>query len=188
MKKVLVPLADGAEEMETVIIVDILRRAGFDVTLAGITGQSAVICSRNMRIIPDTGLENIDPSSFDAIVLPGGKGGTERLMADIRILTMLRDFSSSNRLIAAVCAAPLALQAAGIIDGKRITCHPSVKNSFTTARCQDDNVVIDGQIVTSRGAGTTLEFALTLVKLLKDGETAARIAREIVSHQGPSPH
>lgn len=181
MKRVLVPLAEGAEEMETVIIVDILRRANCEVCVAGLAGTAPAACSRGMRILPDTGLDAVDPKTFDALVLPGGKGGTERLMNNNRILDIVRDFSASGRLVAAVCAAPLVLQKAGIVDGRKITCHPGVAGQIAKTTRRNDRVVVDGRIVTSQGAGTTLEFALTIVKMLEGQAVADRIAGEIVS-------
>lgn len=176
MTKVLVPLADGCEEMEAVIIIDTLRRAGWEVTAAAIGGQT-VTASRRVRLVSDTLWEQIQLATFDVLALPGGAEGTRNLMADGRVLEAIRLFARTGKYVAAVCAGPLVLQAAGILDGRKATCHPGVKADLKTPERIDARVVTDGKIVTSQGPGTSFDFALELIRLI-DGQTAADKVRQ----------
>jgi len=165
MKQVLVPLAHGFEEIETVTIVDILRRAGARVILAG-TASGPIKGSRGVVVVPDALLQEVLAQSFDLVVLPGGQPGTDNLMADERVKTLLKSMQAGGKPIAAICAAPLVLHAAGILAGRTVTSHPSVKERLRGVTYSENRVVRDGQVVTSRGPGTALEFALALVDLL----------------------
>lgn len=179
MTRALVPLADGVEEMEAVIILDILRRAGWEVCSASLK-PGPVTASRGVRLLADKRWDEIDPLSFDLIVLPGGSQGTENLRADPRIIRALQAMSHGGKITAAVCAAPLVLQEAGLLAGKRATCHPGVAARLTATTRSDEPVVTDGNIVTSQGAGTTFEFALALVAMTGGRAKAGEIARSIV--------
>jgi len=182
MTRVLVPLADGVEEMEAVIIIDVFRRAGWHVDVVGIK-KGAVEASRGVKIMPDRMWEQIDPDAYEVIALPGGNLGTINLMEDERLLETLRAFHRAGKLVAAVCAAPLVLQKAGIIDRKRVTCHPLAAASLTSAIRVDERVVIDGNIVTSQGPGTTFAFALAIVELREGRAKAAELAQGMVLRQ-----
>jgi 4-methyl-5(b-hydroxyethyl)-thiazole monophosphate biosynthesis len=179
MTKVLIPLADGVEEMEAVIPIDIFRRAGWEVVSAGMTGQT-VNASRGVRLVADMLWDDIDPSTFNILLLPGGAKGSAFLASSPGILAAVRDFVRAGKIVAAVCAAPLALQAAGVLDGKKATCHPGVTAQMKTPVLCEDPVVVDGNIVTSRGAGTCFEFALTIVRLVDGCSKADSIASAIV--------
>lgn len=172
MARVLVPLADGCEEMEAVIIIDTFRRAKWDVVAAGLK-PGLVTASRGVKLMPDTTWDQVDLNSFDLIVLPGGGGGTDNLMNDERVLAALRDFNARGKIIAAICAAPQVLQKAGVIDGKRITCYPSVASKIARAKRVDDIVVEDGNVITSQGPGTSFAFALAILARI-DGDAIAR--------------
>ncbi len=173
----LVPIASGVEEIEAVTIIDVLRRAGVEVTVAGLE-DGLVEASRGVRIRPDVLLEAVIDQTFDAVVLPGGMGGTQRLRADPRIRAILLRSKESGALLGAICAAPTVLADAGLLDGLLATGHPSVVDLLTGARVSTERVVVDGGIVTSRGAGTSMEFALELVRQLvgSDEETELRAA------------
>jgi 4-methyl-5(b-hydroxyethyl)-thiazole monophosphate biosynthesis len=166
-KTALIPLAPGFEEIEAVIVIDVLRRAGVLVTVAG-TEPGVIEASRGVRIEPDTTLDAVDPAGFDLIVLPGGLKGTTALREDPRVLEMLRRHHAAGRLTAAVCAAPTVLAAAGIASAHRVTAHPSVWDQLRAANVdvQDERVVVDGHVVTSQGPGTSMEFAYALVERL----------------------
>jgi len=179
MTKVLIPLADGFEEMEAVIPIDMFRRAGWTVVAAGMT-DAAVTASRGVRLVPDKSWKDIVPSSFDILVLPGGAKGAQFLASNHEILAAVRDFAKANKIVAAICAAPLVLQAAGVLAGKRATCHPAVTAQMKACTILNDAVVIDGNIVTSRGAGTAFEFALTLIEIVDGPVKAQSIAESIV--------
>ena len=176
MARILIPVADGCEEMETVITADILRRAGWDVVLAGIQGDQPVTASRGVRILPDARWETLDLLSFDGIVLPGGHGGTEALCSHDGVQETLRIFHIEERWIAAICAAPLALHKAGVLKGRAFTCYPGVEKEIGRADRSDDAVVVDGHIVTSQGPGTAIAFALKLIQLI-DGTPATEKVR-----------
>jgi protein DJ-1 len=173
--RALVILAEGAEEMEVTITVDVLRRAEIEVLLAGLDGAEPVRCSRGLRILPDAALSEVR-GKFDAIVLPGGKGGAERLAGSAAVGDLLREQVAAGRLVAAICAAPSALRAHGVFTGSRMTCHPSVNDVVGAhGRLVEGPVVADGQLLTSQGPGTAFLFALALVERLRGAETAAKV-------------
>jgi len=179
----LVLLAPGAEEMEVVIAVDVLRRGGVDVVLAGVDGADAVPCSRGVRLLPDVALTEAlrGGRTYDAVVLPGGAGGAERLANSAAVGELLRDQAASGRWIAAICAAPTALVSHGVAAGRRLTSHPSVRDAVQAhGDYVEDAVVVDGRFVTSRGPGTAFGFALTLVELLCGAARRDEVAAPMV--------
>jgi 4-methyl-5(b-hydroxyethyl)-thiazole monophosphate biosynthesis len=176
MARTLIPLADGVEEMEAVIVADTLVRAQWQVTLVGLEA-GVVTASRGIKLQPDATWDAIDPDTFDIMVLPGGAGGAARLAADPRITDALRAFRAQDRWIAAICAAPaVVLHAAGITLARRATCYPGMEVGLDGTDWQEDRVVVDDRIVTSRGPGTAFEFALTLIRLIDGDETADEVA------------
>jgi len=165
-------LSEGAEEMEAVISADVMRRAGIDVTIAGVEGTELVVCSRNVIIKPDMPLSEAVKKDYDAIVCPGGAKGAQNLAASELVGKLLQKQEQKGGLIACICASPIALQSHGIAKGKRLTSHPSVdkqlkENGYAYS---EDRVVVDGKLITSRGPGTTFEFALTIVEFLAGKE------------------
>ena len=185
MIKALVPLAAGAEEMETVIIVDVLRRAGWEVTLAGLN-ELQITASRGVRLQADRLWSDLDPDAFDVIALPGGAEGMELLRSDPRVLNTLRTFAEAKKWIAAVCASPAVLHAAGLLEGRRVTSHFSVKDEIVGAVWVDEPVVVDSNIITSQGPGTSIDFALTIVGQLegmdKINELAVPMLHQYLGH------
>ena len=165
MPKVLVPLAQGCEEIEASTIIDILRRASIEVVTAGLDAHP-VRASRGMTLLPDTTLDTALHHDYDMIALPGGQPGTSNLRADARILDLLKHMAQGGKYIAAICAAPSVLAAAGLLDGRKATCYPTCLDEFPRVRLQTAAVVEDGKIITSRGPGTAMDFALTLVERL----------------------
>jgi 4-methyl-5(b-hydroxyethyl)-thiazole monophosphate biosynthesis len=184
MPRVLVPLADGVEEMEAVIIIDVLRRASIEVTAASVMPALAVKASRGVVIVADASWPDAVPGTFDAIAIPGGAAGTEKLLFDRRVISAVRGFAEAGRVTGAVCAAPLVLQAAGILKGKRATCHPAVRGRLTDAVYVEERVVTDGLVVTSRGPGTSMEFALELVSILAGTPAAGTVAGGLILPSG----
>lgn len=180
---VLLPVANGSEEMEAVIVVDMLRRASVDVIVAG--DADIVHCSRGIRLIPDKSIDDIDEDRmFDAIVLPGGRQGVDALATSVTLENIVRRHHAAKRTIAAICAAPLLLHDWALLKkASVVTCHPSIDNVMSAYTLSSERVVVDGHIVTSRGAGTAIEFALTLIRLLVDETTALRIAGDIVLYE-----
>lgn len=179
MTRVLVPLAEGVEEMEAVIVIDVFRRAGWMVDVAGLK-KGIVEASRGVKLMPDRMWEQVDPAGYEVIALPGGNLGTIHLMEDERVLDALREHHRRGKLIAAVCAAPLVLQKAGILTGRRVTCHPLAAAQLTDALRVDERVVIDDNLVTSQGPGTTFAFALAVIALREGRAKAEELARGMV--------
>ena len=165
MPVVLVPLAQGCEEIEAITVIDILRRAGITVVSAGLDTHP-VRASRGTMLIPDCTLDAALESSYDMVVLPGGQPGSNNLKADGRILALLKHMNQQNKFVAAICAAPSVLATAGLLDGKQATSFPGALDAFPGVQQQPDAVIVDGHIITSRGPGTAMDFALTLVELL----------------------
>ncbi len=165
MPTVLVPLAQGCEEIEAVTIIDILRRANITVVSAGLD-ETPVRASRGTVLIADTTLDEALKQSYDMVVLPGGQPGTNNLQADARILALLNTMSLQNKYVTAICAAPSVLAAAGLLDGKHATSFPGALKAFPKVLQQAGAIVEDGKFITSRGPGTAMDFALTLVERL----------------------
>lgn len=176
MPNVLIPLAHGVEEMEAVILIDVLRRAQWQVVTAGMD-DGVIQASRGVRLAPDKPWADVKPDDFDMLVLPGGAGGAERLSHHNALLQALVRFDRAGKWIGAICAAPLVLQAAGILSGRRATCHPGVAAKLTATPRRNERVVVDGKLVTSQGPGTAFEFALTLIRLV-DGDAKAHTLAE----------
>jgi protein deglycase len=178
----LVPLAEGFEEIEAVTIVDVLRRAEIEVTTAAL-GKNPVTGSHGIALVADRGLDGVSVSDFDAVVLPGGPGA-RRLKEDARVQALLKQAASAGKTIAAVCAAPIALEAAGLLAGRRATSYPG--HDLPSSRYSEERVVIDGNIVTSRGPGTVLEFSLSLVEKLAGPDVRAELERAMLVTGGSS--
>jgi 4-methyl-5(b-hydroxyethyl)-thiazole monophosphate biosynthesis len=175
MRTAVVILADGFEEIEAVTPIDVLRRAGVDVTTVGLTAPT-VTGAHGIEIAVDRALDALAVEP-DLVVLPGGLPGATNLGASQAVVDLLRRQHAAGRMIAAICAAPaFAPVEAGILDGRRATCYPSFESRFPkTVTAVDDRVVIDGNLVTSRGPGTALDMALTLVELLVGAAEATKL-------------
>ena len=165
MPKVLVPLAEGCEEIEAVSVINILRRAGVDVVVAGLNTKP-VYGSRGVIFLADVDLDTALKSDYDMIVLPGGQPGVNNLQADIRVINIVQRMAAQNKFITAICAAPSLLATAGVLDGKRATSFPGALDTFPNVQQQQQAIVEDGKIITSRGPGTAMDFALLLVERL----------------------
>lgn len=165
--RVLVPLANGCEELEAVTVIDLLRRAQIDVVTAGLS-DGPVRASRGVVLLPDTTLAQAHAEDFDAIVLPGGQPGANNLEADVRVLALIKRLAGAGKYVAAICAAPKVLAAAGVLDGRRATCFRGAidAKAYPQVRLENSPVVVDGNVVTSRGPGTAMDFALELIRLL----------------------
>lgn len=165
MPSVLLPLAQGSEELEAVTVLNILRRANIEAISASLDGHP-VRGSRGTMIIPDTSLDEALKRPFDMVVLPGGQPGSNNLKADPRIIKLVQRMAADDCYVCAICAAPAVLASAGILDGKRATSFPGLLNAFPKVLRQPQAVVEDGKLITSRGPGTAMDFALTLVERL----------------------
>ncbi|XP_003400744.3 protein dj-1beta-like [Bombus affinis] len=180
-KSALLLIADGSEEMEAVITTDVLRRAGVDVTIAGLTESSCVKCSRDVKICVDAKLQDAVNQKYDVVILPGGLGGSKAFADSAEVGKLLQQQEQENRLIAAICAAPTALKAHGIAKGKQVTSYPAMKDQLTDYyKYLEDKVVTDGNLITSRGPATAFAFGLVIAEKLIDKQTADNVAKAML--------
>jgi 4-methyl-5(b-hydroxyethyl)-thiazole monophosphate biosynthesis len=171
MASVLVPLAQGCEELEAITVVDLLRRAGIDVVTAGLDDRP-VRASRGSVLLADMNLEQALQGDYDMVVLPGGLPGADHLDNDERVHDLLKSMAGSGGYTAAICAAPKVLARAGLLQGKRATSYPGAfaPESVPGLEYVDQAVVTDGKVITSRGPGTAMDFALELIETLAGRE------------------
>ena len=177
-KRVLVPLAMGCEELEAVTIIDLLRRAEIEVVVAGLE-NGVVTASRGVRLVPDTTLDEALKQDFDMVALPGGLPGSDHLAADERIGEILRKMNDSGKFVGAVCAAPKVLVRRGILDGKSATAYPGVLNAENHPDIRSEAVIRDGMVITSRSAGTVMDFALELIEALNGRENRLAVEKSL---------
>ncbi len=164
MSTVLVPLADGLEPLEAVTIIDLLRRAGIDVTTASLTGKP-VEAAHDVTLMADTSLDDALAKDYDMVALPGGTAGAMTLRDDERVQALLKKMAESGKFTGAVCAAPMALHAAGLLEGKTATAYPGV--DLPGANNTGGVTEVDGKVITGRGPGTAMDFALQLIESLE---------------------
>ena len=181
MARVLVPLAPGCEELEAVTVIDLLRRAGIEVVSAGLE-PGPVRASRGVTLVPDAELDTVLAEDFDMIVLPGGLPGADHLDEDPRVRALLRRLADAGRYTAAICAAPRVLANAGLLDGKSATGYPGhlEKLGLSQVRLSPEPVVSDGRVITSRGPGTAMDFALALIEALAGREQRDQVEAGLV--------
>jgi 4-methyl-5(b-hydroxyethyl)-thiazole monophosphate biosynthesis len=182
-KKAIVLLADGFEDVEAVTPIDYLRRAGIEVSTVSIS-ESLTVTSKwgGIKMIAGTTLTDAKQGGgWDAVILPGGMPGASNLAASKETGSLLKDMAADGKLICAICAAPaLVLAPLGLLSGKKFTCYPGMEEKVTNGRWSDDRVVIDGNIITSRGAGTAGEFAVAIIEKLLDKAAAQKIADTVL--------
>jgi len=178
-KKVLVAIADGTEELEAVTIIDVLRRAEAEVTVASV-GAQQVTASRGVNLVADAVISDCVGKVYDLIVLPGGMPGAEHLRDSSELTEILKDQASTGRLYAAICASPaVVLKHHNLLGNKKATCYPSLLSDLDNA--QQEKVVVDGNCITSQGPATALEFSLKLVVLLFGQQKADEVARAMLA-------
>jgi len=177
-KKVIVPLAEGFEEIEALTIVDILRRANVAVTMAALASLH-VKGAHGVVVVADALLKELDGNAFDMVVLPGGVPGATNLAADTTTQALLKGFDAKGKAIAAICAAPYALHTAGVL--KNYTCYPGFQSKIRDKGYNaKDKVVIDKNITTSQGPSTAMLFALSLVEQLCSREVSEKLAKDLL--------
>lgn len=184
MSEVVVLLADGFEEIEGLTVVDVLRRAGISLTTASIMKREQVTGAHQIQVKADCLMEETDFSDTKMVVLPGGLGGMQNLEAHEGVRELLRQFAKEQRYIGAICAAPTILGRMGLLEGKRAVCYPSMEDGLTDAEVCYEGVVADGTIITGRGMGVSIDFALRLIEALRDKALADDIAEQIVYQRG----
>ena len=174
MPRVCVLLAEGFEEIEAVTIIDVLRRGEVDVVILSVSGES-VTGSHGIRIQADRTLRAESPETWDMVILPGGMPGSTNLRDHPGVRELIKKQHADGRCLAAICAAPIALGAAGVLEGKNATSYPGLEDQLPGATYREDRVVADGTVITSRGVGTSLDFALELVARLQGNDVAASL-------------
>jgi 4-methyl-5(b-hydroxyethyl)-thiazole monophosphate biosynthesis len=187
MASVLIPLAPGCEELEAVTLIDLLRRAEIDVVGAGLA-PGPVTCSRGTVIVPDMHLDDALRRDYDMVVLPGGQPGATNLEKDPRIIRLLQSMARAQKYTAAICAAPKVLGVAGVLSGKRATAFPGTleKLNLDDIRIEQDSVVADGKVLTSRGPGTAMDFALELIRILVGQKKRDQVEAALMRPPHPS--
>ncbi|SFV76950.1 DJ-1/YajL/PfpI superfamily, includes chaperone protein YajL (former ThiJ), parkinsonism-associated protein DJ-1, peptidases PfpI, Hsp31 [hydrothermal vent metagenome] len=180
MTQILVPLANGFEEIEAISIIDICRRGGLDVIVAGVDGKTAM-GAHNIPIVTDCLITEINANDLEMIVLPGGWNGTVALAKNKTVQSLLKQMQQDDKLIGAICAAPYALNAAGVLSDN-YTCYPSIENKIRLeGYSNDQHTIIDGKVMTSQGVGTAACFALEIVKTLQGNDIYQQIKQEILA-------
>lgn len=181
MPRVLIPLAQGCEELEAITVTDLLVRAGIEVTTAGLD-DLPVVASRGLTIIPDTQIQKIQDVQFDMIVLPGGLPGADHLRDNEIIQAMLQRHAAADKYVAAICAAPKALARAGLLKNKTATSYPGALDGLDLkdTLIKKTAIEVDGKIITSRGPGTAMDFALKLIELLQGAEKRNEVEAGLV--------
>ena len=180
MSKVLIFMAEGHEEIEALTVVDLLRRAGIDIYTVSITGEKKVTGSHGIITVCDKLIETVNFDDADMLVLPGGMPGTIHLGECELLMDQVHGFNTSKKGLAAICAAPTVFGKAGLLEGKTATCYPGMEGDLKGANTSTDAVCHDGHIITSRGMGTAIPFALEIIRTFQGDEAAEKLAKSIV--------
>jgi len=180
MKQIFIFFAEGFEEVEALSVVDTLRRAGITIQMVSITGKKTVTGAHGITITMDALFHEINFNDADGLVLPGGMPGTENLQQFLPLEMLLRDFYAKKKMIAAICAAPKILGNLGLLEGRKATCYPGVEETLKGATISNQTVVVDDFIITGRGVGVALDFALAIVKYIKGSEMASTLREKMV--------
>ena len=183
MAQVYVFFANGTEEIEGLTVIDLLRRAGINVESVSIEENPEVMGSHEILIKTDKRLSEIVYDDADMLVIPGGMPGTMNLLACEELQKVLKQFHQKGKMLAAICAAPIVLGAAGVLEGKRATCYPGYEDRLLGASYEEQPVVSDGNIITSRGLGTAIEFSLAIIDHFCGNEKAEQIGKAIIYNQ-----
>lgn len=179
--KALIVLADGFEDIEAVTVVDVLRRGGVEAVTASLSGEREVRSAHGVAMLADASFADASKDDFDAVVLPGGGEGTDNLRASRELAELLRRYKAEGKLLCAICAAPIVLVEAGVLDeGQHVTCYPTCALELDRP-CAGVPVVADGNVITGQAPGSSLLFGLVVLSALTDEKTAARVARGMVT-------
>ncbi len=182
MKRIAVHLAEGFEEIEAISIIDVLRRAALQVEVVSITGELEVTGSHSIRVLADALFESMDYAEVDMIVLPGGMPGSGNLKAHAGLREEILNFSDAGKPMGAICAAPMVFGNLGLLKGKKATCYPGFEDELHGAIITGNNVEQVGNIVTGKGAGVAIAFALKIVEMLKGKEEAEKLAEKMIAN------
>lgn len=180
MSKIGIFMAQGCEEIEGLTVVDIARRAGIEIEMIALNNEVAIKSSHKVIFLADSRKKDVNFSELDGIVLPGGMPGTLTLKADDTVQQVIKEFAESGKMVAAICAAPSVLGEAGLLQGKKATCHPGFEKKLLGAEFVEEPVVRDGNIITSRGMGTAIPFALAIVEYFAGEEAVEEVCQGLV--------
>ncbi|WP_100064919.1 DJ-1 family glyoxalase III [Miniphocaeibacter massiliensis] len=180
MKKVIVLLADGVEEVEALTQVDYLRRAGIEVDMVSANDGLSITGAHNIRFKAEEFIEDIELKDVDAVIVPGGLKGVENLIANEKVLEVLEKMNSQNKLIAAICAGPLVLYEAGVLEGKVYTCYPGIEEKIFRAKFVKQSSITDGNIITAPGPAYAQKLAFKVVRYLLEREDVKKLKNEIL--------
>ena len=180
MSKAVIFFAPGLEECEGLLCVDILRRAGVEVTIAAVGGDRVVRSARQVNVLADALAEELDYSVFDAVILPGGIPGVDNLKADATVRRVCTEFAAAGKIVAAICAGPTVLAGFGLLGGKQATVYPGMDDKMDGAVCTGSEVTVDGKITTGRALGAAIPFALALAGRLAGQDAADSVRKGIV--------
>ncbi|KAA0192010.1 Ribosomal-protein-alanine acetyltransferase, partial [Fasciolopsis buskii] len=175
-------LSEGTEELEAVTVADVLNRGKIKVTIGGLQGSRVLKCSNGVKIQPDVALTDVASDLFDAVIMPGGLGGSQAMAESSVVKKILQHHYENKKIVAAICAAPIGLQSHEIGLGKKVTSYPGFEGKLKGFTYCSDQVVVDGNLVTSRGPGTAMPFALKLLELLVDKRTSDDVAKKMLVH------
>lgn len=180
MKQIAVILADGLEEIEAIAVIDVLRRAEFDVTTVSITEKPELTGSHQIKLLADKVFGDVSFELFDMIVLPGGMPGSRNLNEHAGLREQILNFHEQNKWLGAICAAPLVFGNLGILKNKKATCYPGYENQLHGAVVTGEATEVAGKIITGKGAGVAIQFALKIVEEIKGESFAAELARKMI--------
>nr|BAM68888.1 DJ-1 [Dugesia japonica] len=182
MVTVCIIVANGSEDIEVVATSDVLSRGGIDVVIVGMEGSGNVKLAHKTVIVVEKSLADVKTTLYDALIIPGGMGGVKAMSANENVKEMLYNHQKNKKVIGAICAGPLVLSAFGVAAGSTLTSYPSVKDQLTSAdyKYKEERVVVDRNLVTSRGPGTAVEFGLKLVEVLKGAEAVKGLAEQML--------
>jgi len=178
--KIVLLLADGFEETEAVTLMDLLRRAEYDLYTVSIMGRLEVKGGHDISLLSDKLFNDVDFNTFDMIILPGGVPGVPNLAGDDKVLEIIKKFFNEGKYIGAICAAPFVLERAGILKNKTVTCYPGWEDKLDSPNIIKDNVVVDGNIITSRGVGTAIDMGLKIVEIVSSKDKSEELRNKIV--------
>ncbi|CAM2798155.1 DJ-1 family glyoxalase III [Helicobacter burdigaliensis] len=181
MAKVLIPLGDGFEDLEAISVIDVLRRVGVEVSLASLKKDLVVTSDSGIPMQAKISIEEADSKEYEGVVLPGGFGGVQNMIASNSLTQFVKDMQQSNKVVAAICAAPLALFKMGVLKEAKFTCYPSVETMIENPNYVCENVVQEGNIITSRGPATALEFAFYLAEIFVGKEKTLEIKKGMLA-------
>ena len=172
--------ADGQEEVETLTVVDMLRRAGIDADLVSSQNRGRIDGSHHIEIMTDVDIRDCDWKEYDALVIPGGLKGVDNLRNNMTVINKVQDFYENKKLVASICAGPTVLGKAGVLRGIKATCYPGMDKELGGADYTDKKVVVDKNVITGRSLGAAIDFALAIITYLTDEDTSRKVAKGIV--------